>query len=209
VLLVALLLAGFALLGSRLTPEQVQALLDELGPWSAFVSVTLMVLHSFVPFPAELLACANGALFGPWWGALVTWSGAMLGAVSAFSLARRYGPNAVAALTPPRYREPLYRWAEFDSSRPFLLFRLVPVIAFNLVNYAAGLSRLGWWAFLWTTGLGILPMTFLTAFLGEEITKLPAAMNWIWTAVALFALWWALRHWRGSLHRERNSAEGS
>jgi uncharacterized membrane protein YdjX (TVP38/TMEM64 family) len=31
-----------------------------------------MILHSFVPFPAELIAIANGMLFGPVWGTLVT-----------------------------------------------------------------------------------------------------------------------------------------
>ena len=43
-------------------------------------SCLLMVLHSFVPFPAEFVAMANGMLYGPIWGTVITWSGAMLGA---------------------------------------------------------------------------------------------------------------------------------
>ena len=50
-----------------------------------------MVLHSFVPFPAEVVAMANGMLYGPLWGTLITWVGAMLGAYLAFGLARWLG----------------------------------------------------------------------------------------------------------------------
>ncbi len=28
-----------------------------------------------------------------------------------------------------------------------LMARFIPVIAFNLVNYAAGLTRISWWTF--------------------------------------------------------------
>ena len=42
-----------------------------------------MVLHSFIPFPAEFLAIANGMVFGPVLGTVITWSGAMAGALLA------------------------------------------------------------------------------------------------------------------------------
>ena len=68
----------------------------DLGIWGIVGAVLLMVLHSFVPFPAELLPIANGMVFGPLLGVVVTWSGAMLGAVVAFALARLLGRPFVA-----------------------------------------------------------------------------------------------------------------
>ena len=50
-----------------------------------------MVAHSFLPFPAEIVALANGMVFGPLWGAVVIWVGAMLGAATAFALVRALG----------------------------------------------------------------------------------------------------------------------
>ena len=43
--------------------------------------------------------------------------------------------------------------------------RLVPVISFNLINYAAGILHVSWWRFLWTTSLGILPITVASVVL--------------------------------------------
>jgi hypothetical protein len=47
-----------------------------------------MVAHSFVPLPAEIIAIANGMVFGAVVGSIITWTGAMLGAICAFALAR-------------------------------------------------------------------------------------------------------------------------
>ena len=82
-----------------LSVEGIERIAEAWGAWAPVASIVLMILHSFVPFPAELIAIANGMLFGPVWGTLVTWIGAMLGAALAFALARRYGR---ASGRPPR-----------------------------------------------------------------------------------------------------------
>ena len=64
------------------------------------------------------------------------------------------------------------------------------MIAFNLINYAAGLSRVGWWTFAWTTGLGILPVTVLMAALGEGFDRLPWTLWLLLAAVAVGLLLW-------------------
>lgn len=66
-----------------------------------------------------------------------------------------------------------------------LVSRLVPVIAFNLINYAAALAGVPWRTFLWTTGLGILPMTVLTAVLGDRVLTVPM---WVWVAASAVCL---------------------
>ena len=66
--------------------QRVEDWLGSLGAWAVAGSIALMVAHSFLPFPAEIVALANGMVFGPLWGAVVSWVGAMLGAATAFSL---------------------------------------------------------------------------------------------------------------------------
>ncbi|MEE8392980.1 MAG: redoxin family protein, partial [Rhodospirillales bacterium] len=46
-----------------------------MGAWGVGASIGIMVLHSFVPFPAELVAFANGMIYGPFWGTVITWTG--------------------------------------------------------------------------------------------------------------------------------------
>ncbi|HXP74864.1 MAG TPA: VTT domain-containing protein [Stellaceae bacterium] len=169
-------------LGSMSTAD-VEAMVRSWAPWSWLGSIALMVLHSFVPLPAEIIALANGMLFGPWWGVAVTWVGAMLGAILAYGLARALGRPAVRGLIPARH------WTKLDAipmrAGPLLVIRLMPVISFNLVNYAAGLLGVPWWRFLWTTAIGILPIVVTMVVLGRELM---AAPWWIWGAFALVCL---------------------
>src|SRR5580692_4339058 len=74
-----------------LSTSDVETLVANWGMWGIAGSVLLMVLHSFVPVPAEVIAVANGVCFGIVLGVVVTWSGAMLGAMSAFAIARWLG----------------------------------------------------------------------------------------------------------------------
>jgi len=161
-----------------------------LGIWGAAGAIGLMVLHSFVPFPAELLACANGMVYGPVWGTAVTWTGAMIGAFVAFALARSLGRPVVARIVAERHLERLDAWATAEGWRIALVSRLIPVIAFNLVNYAAGLSRLSLWDFTWTTAVGILPATVLMVIAGDQAEHLGWPV-WLGFAAGAVALWYA------------------
>jgi uncharacterized membrane protein YdjX (TVP38/TMEM64 family) len=46
--------------------------------------------------------------------------------------------------------------------------RLVPGVAFDVISYAAGLTRMRFRNFLIATALGILPQTFLYSYLGRQ-----------------------------------------
>jgi uncharacterized membrane protein YdjX (TVP38/TMEM64 family) len=146
-----------------------EQLLEDWGMAAALVSIGLMIAHSFAPFPAELLAVANGMLFGPVWGIVITWVGAMLGALLAFTLVRSLGRPFVLSMVPePRWRT-IDRWSRRRGGTMLLVSRLIPVISFNLINYAAGLTTISWWTFTWATGLGILPITILAVLTGAGI----------------------------------------
>jgi uncharacterized membrane protein YdjX (TVP38/TMEM64 family) len=83
-------------------------------------------------------------------------------------------------------------WTARQGWQVMLVSRFTPVVAFNLINYAAGLTRVSWWTFTWTTGAGILPLTVLMVLLGDNFDSLPW---WVWPiffAVGL-VLWIALR----------------
>jgi len=167
-----------------------------LGGWGVAGSIALMVAHSFLPFPAEIIAVANGMVYGPVWGSVITWVGAMAGAISAFGLVRMFGrPLLVRWLTAHQLRQ-LGDWSRESGGLTLLVARLIPAIAFNLVNYAAALAEVTWWTFIWSTGLGILPLTILLAVIGDRTLELPL---WIWLVVGGFVIFLSLglkRLWR-------------
>jgi uncharacterized membrane protein YdjX (TVP38/TMEM64 family) len=67
------------------------------------------------------------------------------------------------------------------------------VIAFNLINYAAGLTKVSWWTFLWTTGVGILPLTALMVYMGSHMRSL--SWEWLLATSAACILVMGLAHW--------------
>ena len=187
--LVALVVVGFSVdWGSDLSVEVFVETIRSWGMWGVLGSVALMMVHSFVPFPAELLACANGIIYGPLWGTVITWTGAMLGAAIAFGLARKLGRPFVERMVARRNWEVLDDWTAVNGWQVVLISRFIPVIAFNLINYAAGLTRLTWWQFIWTTGLGILPLTVLMVVMGDNIESL-GWESWLLLLVGGLILW--------------------
>jgi uncharacterized membrane protein YdjX (TVP38/TMEM64 family) len=156
--------------------------IQSLGAWGPFGSIGLMVLHSFVPFPAEFLTIANGMIFGPFWGVVITWVGAMVGAYGSFGLTRLYGRPFVAKHINSSQLEKLDRWMQHQGTISLLLSRLIPLISFNLINYGAGMTNISWWTFTWTTGVGILPITIIMVIMGNNFRFLPW---WMWLIVLL------------------------
>lgn len=185
-------LVEYGLFAVDFSSEGLRALIDSAGPWAPVASMGLMAAHSFVPFPAELIAVANGIAFGPWLGVLVTWLGAMLGAILSYEAMCALGPAARARLIPARYRSRLDAFALNMGVAPLLIARLIPIMSFNLINYAAGLAGVPRWTFIWTTGLGILPLTVLSVLLGSQALHLPVYV-WILGGLAVLIFLIAIR----------------
>jgi uncharacterized membrane protein YdjX (TVP38/TMEM64 family) len=110
----------------------------------------------------------------------------MLGAALAFAFARGIGRPIARRLVSERRGRAIESWSAHPST--LLLVRLIPVISFNVVNYAAGVTGIGWWTFLWTTGLGILPITALSVIFGDQMMSITWPV-WLLIAACVLALW--------------------
>ena len=184
--------------GGEQTVERVVAQIRSWGHWAALGSVALMVAHSFLPFPSEIITLANGMVFGPLWGSLITWVGAMLGAIGTFGLVRLLGRPFVHRMLSERQLRQLSEWSSVQGGVALLIGRLIPLIAFNLLNYAAALTEISLWTFIWATGLGILPLTVLLNVFGDGMLRMKS-WNWVWVllgAIALLVWGWARRRSR-------------
>ncbi len=175
---------------AALDPRDIGRLRDYLrgfGVWAPVVSFLLMVLQSVAaPLPAFVITIANGLLLGAVWGTLLSWSSAMVGAALCFGIARALGRPVVEGLagaTPVARADAFF--ARYGSAA-VLIARLVPVISFDVVSYAAGLTRIGLPAFLVATGIGQLPATIVYSVLGENLTVGSRAV--LWAAGALLSL---------------------
>lgn len=190
---------GFPIFGFE--PPSVFEMVARTGPVGPLVSVGLMTAHTLVPFPAEVLVVTNAILFGPVEGAGVSWVGALFGAALGFGLSRRFGRPLVE-----RWFEP-EQLARFDhavtryGTGALIGVRLLPVISFNLVNYAAGLTAVPVVTFAWTTAVGIVPWIVAFSFGGDQLLD---AVKGEWDAIGWVALILALSLGTGFVAHRRS-----
>jgi uncharacterized membrane protein YdjX (TVP38/TMEM64 family) len=159
--------------------ERIQRLVEGTGILAPLVYVVLLVVQAVVaPLPAPAVAMAGGYTFGTFEGFLLTWSGALLGGVFSFGIARLFGRGFVASNA---RLERLDRYVSQHGAILVFVLRLIPLVSFDAISYAAGLSGMSFGRFLLATALGMAPGTFVFVYLGGTAPGLG-----VW--VALFGL---------------------
>ena len=147
------------------------ALLDQLlpalrSPLGALAFVPLYALWVTLLLPGVWASMMAGALYGTWWGSLIVFVGACLGAEAAFLLGRTWLRNwARRRLAAVPKLLAIEQAVSREGLKLVLLTRLSPAFPFSLLNFAYGLSEVSLRDY--SIGLiGILPGTILFCGLG-------------------------------------------
>lgn len=181
VILAALAILEIALLGlwhfapsvfsevrGLLDAERLDLLVARAGIWGPVVIVTLMTVAVVAsPIPSAPIALAAGAAYGHLWGTVQVVIGAELGALIAFGLARLLGHDVLRRVFGDRVDAGLLG-SQTALTATVLASRLMPFVSFDIISYAAGLSKLNFWRFALATLAGIIPASFLLAHSGGE-----------------------------------------
>ena len=165
---VGTLAAAAALTGFLPGAGEVRDFGESLG-WGGYllwIPVTAVLNSIFVPGP--VLAGAAGALFGTAVGTPIALVAAAFTACFQMAIGRYLAGAEVGRVLPERVR----RIDSFLERRGFwavLYIRLAPGIPYTLVNYGAGLTRLGFRDMFGGTLVGSLPRTFAYVALGGSL----------------------------------------
>ncbi len=133
----------------------------------AFLLVHTAIGLSFL-IPRTVMGIAAGLLFGLYWGVVLTVLGTMLGAWSAFGLARLYcqGRDTDLSRLPGMSRiKPWLVRLDHSGWRGVWALRLLP-LPHSPLNYALGLTSIGWGSYSVGTLLGTFPLTVVTVAVG-------------------------------------------
>ena len=145
-----------------LTVERLGAWLAAAGVWAPLAFILIYAAGVCLFIPGTLLTALGAAIFGPYWGFLYVWVGAMLGAAGAFLIGRYLGREFAASLIGDRLKK--YDDAiERNGFATVLYLRLV-YFPFTPMNFGMGLTKVRFRDYLWGTGLGILVGTFIFTF---------------------------------------------
>ncbi|MFO1159419.1 MAG: VTT domain-containing protein [Reyranellaceae bacterium] len=134
-----------------------------------FIAATAALLMVLV-VPAWFCTIIGGLLFGRWLGAAYALLATTLGASGVFLIARA-GLDGLAERAGPRAARIATGFRE--NALSYLVFlRLVPIVPFTLVNFAAALARLKLRTFGLGTLIGIFPSVLIYASLGDLLMDL-------------------------------------
>ena len=149
--------------------ESLRALIDGNYALALAAFAALYAISVALSIPGGVvLTVAGGFLFGWFTGGVVSILAATAGATVIYLVARTTLRDVLVAKAGPR----LQRFAEGfrEDAVSYLLFlRLVPVFPFWLVNLAPGLLGVGFWTYVLTTFIGIIPGTFAFSLAGNGL----------------------------------------
>ncbi len=152
----------------RFVIDQLRSLVDTAGPLGPVAFVAAYALLTVALVPGTIPSLAAGALFGPVWGSVLVIAGATVGAVGAFEVARRIGRQRTRRLVGERVLR-ADAWVQRRGVSGVIGLRLLPVVPFNALNYAFGLSSVRRRDHAIGTAVGIVPGSVAFVALGDSI----------------------------------------
>ncbi len=177
IILLAIAFSGFLAysftpLGEYVQPVLMEGFFDSIEGfwWAPLVFIGLYALLTTIGVPMVVMTFVAGFTFGAMWGTLYVLIGANIGANLAFDLARYLGRDFISRyIKGPIDR--IDRQLRNQGLLRMLQLRLIPVIPFNLFNFAAGLSGIRKLHFVLGTAIGILPGTFIYAYTAASLMQ--------------------------------------
>ncbi len=180
-ILVVFIVGGIALVRftpvrGYLTPETLGRFLDNAGISASLVFMLVYAVGVCLFVPGTLLTGLGAAIFGPYWGFLYVWAGAMLGASAAFWIGRTLRRDFVGSLIGDKLKK--YDDAiERNGFATVLYLRLI-YFPFTPMNFGMGLTKVHFGDYFFGTGLGIIVGTFVFTFFIGTLREVWAGGDW-------------------------------
>jgi uncharacterized membrane protein YdjX (TVP38/TMEM64 family) len=186
---------------SLFTPEKLLQTIRRLGMLGPVAYIGVLALSVVIsPVPGAPIAVVAGTIWGSLLAGVYSVIGGFLGSTIAYYIGRTLGRSAIQSLTgkniyfTKQHGEIYLTWFIF-------LTRLLPVVPFDLISYAAGITGLSFSAYAFATLLGMIPSIFFLTYLGSTfmVNKFLSISLLIVFLILLIALPWGIRrhNWLG------------
>jgi uncharacterized membrane protein YdjX (TVP38/TMEM64 family) len=198
---------GFALVNGNAVQGNIHRLktfILSFGLWAPVISAFLMIAQSVVLFlPAFPIFVVNALAFGAVGGAILSWGSAVFGSIVCFAIAKTLGRPVVERLVNRAHLEAADRILKRYERYVILVFGFVPVISFDVISYAAGLTLLSYWEFIPLVCIAQVPSALFYTLFVHRIDRGALDLYWVVAASLFFFLGIASLMARGLLHRRR------
>jgi uncharacterized membrane protein YdjX (TVP38/TMEM64 family) len=136
----------------------------------AIVFTLAVGLGTAIGIPGMPLMVAAGVVFGGLFGAIISWSGAMISATIGYWIARTVGRDIVTRWV-KRFKRIDAAMRDAKNFLGILRLRLIPVLPIGSVNFVGGLSRANFFSYLAATAIGILPAVTIYNYFANSLIE--------------------------------------
>jgi uncharacterized membrane protein YdjX (TVP38/TMEM64 family) len=177
------------------------------GFWAPLISAFLMVAQSVILFlPAFPIFVVNALAFGLIKGIFLSWGSAILGSLLCFAIAKTLGRPVVQKLVNRVHLETADNVLRRYEKYVILLFGFVPIVSFDVISYAAGLTILTYWEFIPLVCIAQIPSALFYSLLVHRIDRGTLDIYWGLAAGLFFLLGFGSLLIRSLLTRRRQKA---
>ncbi len=169
---IAIAAGAFLFLRSRgIHPQQVARWLSSVGNrwWAPVAFIGLYTVFNTFLIPATILTLTAGVVWGWFVGGLWVLAASTVGSAAPYLIART-GAGWVQTLLERRAAR-AYESLRREGFMTLLLMRLVPIVPYNVLNYAAGLAGVKTRDYLFATFIGTIPGIFIFTYLASSIAS--------------------------------------
>lgn len=174
---------------------KVAAWVAQFGYWGPVLVVAVMVAQMFlIVINNALLILVSVLAYGPWWGGLLAWVGVLTASSVGYWLGRSLGEPVVQRLLGEKSEKKVAGFVEQYGLGAVAVARLTPVVSNDAISFVAGAMRMGYFRFVGVTGVAILPLIGLLAYLGQDSDRLKTGLLWVsGVGLMLFGgyIWWS------------------
>ena len=145
--------------------------------WGIVTFAFFYVISVLLILPASWLSLLAGFLYGPYFGSIVVFLSAFIGASISFFLAKEYFVNRIETIISRFHKVKLLeKIINKGGLKLIILTRLSPLFPFSILNYFYGLNKVSYKDF--SIGLlFIIPGTYLYCALGSLSNNLDEIKN--------------------------------
>ncbi|MBC6402685.1 MAG: TVP38/TMEM64 family protein [Hyphomonadaceae bacterium] len=173
--------------------------------WAPFYVILTYIVAAFLGVPQWMLIAGTVFAFGPLLGGIYSWVSTLVSATVNFWLGRWAGAERVEGYVGRRL-EGLARAIRRNGFMVSMGVRIVPAGPFVLVNTLAGVSGMGYLAFMGGTAVGVIPKIAIIALLGQGVLASNQGRVYMFgfLAIAVFlgSGIWLLKHKLAPVARE-------
>lgn len=176
---IAALALAWYFLPLRAAIDAFQGWLGGMGWRGVALYFVLFVVAIVALVPGSVLSVTAGITYGLW-GAPIAVTGATIGSVIAYLIARYLVRDTVDAwIGRSRHLRAVEDAVNEEGWHVVALVRLSPLLPFNIQNYLFGVTHIRFWPYVWATFFGILPGTVFDVYLGSIGSRPLDERSWL------------------------------